>query len=417
MEGNKTLYRKVPKSRDELSILGFGTMRLPEKDGAIDDRKATALLRHAIDNGVNYIDTSWTYHKEQSETFLGDALADGYRDKVKIATKMPHWLIKNRSDMDRFLNIQLKKLCTDHIDYYLIHALTEGGWEKIKESGVREFLDTAKKDGRIRNTGFSFHDNTEVFKEIIDSYNWDICQIQYNFLDESFQAGTEGLKYAAEKGITVIVMEPLRGGNLVRNIPPEVSEVWNKSNVKKSPAEWGLRWIWNHPEVAVVLSGMNEISQIDENIQTASEAYPNSLTERELDTVKMAAEKYRKLMTIPCTGCKYCMPCPSGVDIPGCFELYNSINIFKGLGEYDAQYMYLIHHMGILGNRTSASLCTDCENCKKHCPQHIDIPNKMKDVEAQFERPITKLKATVMKLFMPFFKHISLLKNRQLSGN
>jgi predicted aldo/keto reductase-like oxidoreductase len=245
----------VPESGDELSILGFGAMRLPEKDGVIDNVKATALLRHAIDNGINYIDTSWTYHKEQSETFLGDALTNGYRKKVKIATKMPHWLVRNRQDMDRFLEIQLKKLRTDHIDYYLIHALTEDGWEKIKENGVCEFLDTAKKDGRIRNTGFSFHDNTEVFKEIIDSYDWDICQIQYNFLDESSQAGTEGLKYAAEKGIAVIVMEPLRGGNLVRNIPPEVSEIWNESDIKRTHAEWGFRWVWNHPEVTVVPPG------------------------------------------------------------------------------------------------------------------------------------------------------------------
>ena len=405
----------MPKNGDELSILGFGAMRLPEKDGAIDNGKAATLLHRAIDNGINYIDTSWTYHKEQSETFLGDALTGGYREKVRIATKMPHWLIKNRQDMDRFLGIQLKKLRTDHIDYYLIHALNKGGWEKIKENGVREFLNTAKEDGRIRNTGFSFHDNTEVFKDIIDSYEWDICQIQYNFLDVNTQAGTEGLKYAAEKGIAVIVMEPLRGGNLVRNIPPEVSEIWNESDVKRTPAEWGFRWVWNHPEVTVVLSGMNEISQVDENIRTASGAYPNSLNEKELDTVRRAAEKYRKLMIIPCTGCRYCMPCPAGVDIPGCFELYNSSNVFKGRGEYDAQYMYLIHHMGVLGDRTSASLCIDCGRCKKHCPQQIGIPEKMRDIEAQFEGPGTKFKVTVMKLFMPIFKHVSLLKNRQLS--
>ncbi len=407
----------MPKNGDKLSILGLGAMRLPEKDGTIDYEKATALLHHAIDNGINYIDTSWTYHKEQSETFVGNALAEGYREKVSLATKMPHWLIRNRKDMDRFLEIQLKKLRTDHIDYYLLHALNEGGWKKIKDIDVLEFLDTAKKDGRIKNAGFSFHNNEEVFKEIIDSYDWDICQIQYNFLDEDTQAGTEGLKYAVEKGIAVIVMEPLRGGNLVRNIPPEVSEIWNESNLKRTPAEWGLRWVWNHPEVTVVLSGMNEISQIDENIRTASEAYPNSLTKRELDTIQRVAENYRKLMIIPCTGCRYCMPCPAGVDIPGCFELYNNMNIFKSRDDYDPQYMYLIHHMGILGNRTSASLCINCGRCKEHCPQHIDIPKKMDEIEAQFERPVTKFKVRVMKLFMPFFRYISLLKNRQVSRN
>ncbi len=409
------LYRKVPKSGEELSILGFGAMRLPEKDGVINNEQATAVLRHAIDGGINYIDTAWPYHKEQSETFLGHALSDGYREKVKIATKMPHWLVRNREDMDRFLEIQLRKLHTDHIDYYLIHALTEGGWEKIKELGVREFLDTAKKDGRIRNAGFSFHDNVETFKEIIDSYDWDICQIQYNYLDEKNQAGTEGLRYAAEKGIAVIVMESLRGGNLVRNIPPEASEIWKESDIKRTPAAWGLQWIWNHPEVTVALSGMNEISQVDENIQTASEAYPNSMTEEELDAVKRVAEKYRELMTIPCTGCRYCMPCPAGVDIPGCFDLYNSMNIFRSRGEYDSQYMYLIYHMGVLGNRTSASLCRSCGKCMTHCPQHIDIPGKMNEVEAQFEKPLTKLMVPIMKFAMPISRRISLLKNRRRS--
>ncbi|HSD57126.1 MAG TPA: aldo/keto reductase, partial [Methanotrichaceae archaeon] len=260
--------------------------------------------------------------------------------------------------------------------------------------------------------GFSFHDNVETFKEIIDSYTWDICQIQYNYLDEKNQAGTEGLRYAAEKGIAVIVMESLRGGNLVRNVPSEVSEIWNESDVKRTPAAWGLRWIWNHPEVTVALSGMNDISQVDENIQTASEAYPNSLTEKELDAVRRAAEKYREIMTIPCTGCRYCMPCPAGVDIPGCFDLYNSANIFKDRGGYDSQYMYLIHHMGVLGNKTSASLCRNCGKCMKHCPQHIDIPGKMKEVEAQFERPMTKIMIPIMKFAMPISRRISLLKNR-----
>jgi predicted aldo/keto reductase-like oxidoreductase len=319
--------------------------------------------------------------------------------------------------MDKILQFQLNKLHTDYIDYYLIHSLTKGGWEKMKENGVLEFLDRAKNDGRIRNTGFSFHDNVELFKEIIDSYDWDICLIQYNYLDEHNQAGTEGLRYAVEKGIAVMVMEPLRGGNLARNATPEISDIWDEADVKRTPAEWALRWIWNHPEVTVVLSGMNDISQVDENILTASEAYPNSLNQKELDTVARVAEKYRDLMTIPCTGCNYCVPCPAGVDIPGCFELYNSREVFRGAGNDDTQYRYLLYQMGILGNRSSASLCINCGKCKEQCPQHIDIPVKMKEVETQFESPVIKLKATAMRHILPFFRQFSLFKNRQRNKN
>jgi predicted aldo/keto reductase-like oxidoreductase len=325
---------------------------------------------------------------------------------------MPHWFVKKQEDMDRFLEFQLSRLHTDHIDYYLIHSLTAGGWKKVKENGVLEFLDRAKKDGRIRNAGFSFHDNMEVFREIIDSYDWDICMIQYNFLDENHQAGTEGLRYVAQKGIAVAVMEPLRGGSLARNIPPEVEEIWNGADAQRTPAEWALRWVWNHPEVTVVLSGMSEISQVDVNIRTASEAYPDSLTEAELDTVRRVAEKYRSLMIIPCTGCGYCMPCPVGVDIPGCFDLYNSKEIFKGTSDHDIRYKYLIQQMGILGKESSASHCVNCGKCLEKCPQHINIPEHMKDVEARFEKPVTKLTARTMRLLLPVFRQFSLLKNR-----
>lgn len=406
------LYREVPKTGDKLSALGLGAMRLPEKNGKIDYEKASTLLHHAIDNGVNYIDTAWTYHNEKSEEFLGEALADGYREKVKLATKMPHWLAKNQDDMDKFLDIQLKRLNTDHIDYYLIHSLTEGGWRKIKENGVLKFLDRAKKDGRIKNAGFSFHDRIDVFKGIVDSYDWDMCLIQYNYLDEQHQAGTEGLKYAAERNIAVMVMEPLRGGNLARNVPPEVEEIWNEADTKRTPAEWAFRWLWNHTEVTVVLSGMNEISQLDENIQIASEAEPDSLTDKELELVSRVTEKYRNLMTIPCTGCNYCMPCPVGVDIPGCFDLYNSKQIFKGISDHDTQYRYLIHQMGILGKNSAASLCVNCGKCMEKCPQHINIPEKLAEVETQFETTKTKVTARLMGAFMPGFRQLTLLRNR-----
>ncbi|SFM78560.1 aldo/keto reductase [Methanolobus profundi] len=405
-------YREVPKTGDKLSALGLGAMRLPEKDGTIDHEKATALLHHAIDNGVNYVDTAWPYHNEKSEVFLGEALSGGYREKIRLATKMPHWLVKDQTDMDRFLEIQLKRLNTDHIDYYLIHSLTEGGWKKIRDKGVLEFLNRAKKDGRIKNVGFSFHDRAEVFQEIIGAYDWDMCLIQYNYLDENHQAGTQGLKYAAERNIAVMVMEPLRGGNLVRNVPPEIEDIWNEADVKRSPAEWAFRWVWNHPEVTVVLSGMNEMSQLDENIRTASEAEPDSLTEKERDIVHRVAEKYRDLMAVPCTGCNYCMPCPVGVDIPGCFDLYNSKRIFKGISDHDTQYRYLVHQMGVLGKNSSASLCVNCGKCKEKCPQQIDIPEKLKEVESQFESSRTKLTARIMRNFLPVIRQFSLLKNR-----
>ena len=255
----KMLYRKIQKSGDELSILGFGCMRLPLKeDGTIDEERARKQVHYAIDNGVNYVDTAWPYHMGNSEPFLGRALADGYREKVKLATKLPSWMVESREDMDKFLNAQLEKLNTDHIDYYLIHSLVGSLWDRVEKLGVADFLDKAKADGRIINAGFSFHGSGEDFRRIVDGYDWDFCQIQYNFLDEKNQAGTKGLEYAASKGLGVIIMEPLRGGNLARMVPPAIEEIWDEAKEKHTPAEWALRWVWNHPEVTVVLSGMNE---------------------------------------------------------------------------------------------------------------------------------------------------------------
>ena len=269
------LFRKVNKTGDHLSILGFGCMRLPQKrgkpgDGKIDTERAAQQIRYAIDRGVNYIDTAMTYHMGDSETFLSGALTDGYRGRVKLATKLPHWVVKNYEDMDLILNAQLCRLDTDHIDYYLIHALDNTSWKKIKELEVREFLDKAKTDGRIVNAGFSFHGDKESFKAIVDSYDWTFCQIQYNYLDEHNQAGTEGLKYAAAKNLGIIIMEPLRGGNLAGKLPPTVQALWDEANSSRTPAEWSLRWVWNHPEVTSVLSGMNKKYQIEENLILAS---------------------------------------------------------------------------------------------------------------------------------------------------
>ncbi|ADN35910.1 aldo/keto reductase [Methanolacinia petrolearia DSM 11571] len=382
------LYRTVPKNGDELSILGFGCMRLPvREDFSIDEERATEQVRYAIDHGVNYVDTAWPYHNGESEPFLGRALAGGYREKVKLATKLPSWLIETREDMDKYLNAQLEKLRTDHIDYYLVHALVGDLWDNVKNLGITDFLGKAKADGRIVNAGFSFHGAGEDFRRIVDSYDWDFCLIQYNFLDEKNQAGTAGLEYAAAKGLAVIVMEPLRGGNLTRTVPQVVKEIWNEAPVKRSPAEWALRWVWNHPGVTVVLSGMNDEENIRENLRIADEAYPDSLTEEELELVKRVEAKYRELLKVGCTGCQYCMPCPAGVNIPLCFEHYNNLNLADNPEE--EKFMYASRLGGILsvGEPEYASLCIECGQCLEKCPQHIDIPEVLKSVVEEMEGP------------------------------
>jgi hypothetical protein len=382
------LYRKMPENGDELSILGFGCMRLPTKaDGSIDEERGIKQVRYAIDHGVNYVDTAWPYHMGQSEPFVGRALAGGYRKKVNLATKLPSWLLETREDMDRYLDAQLGKLQTDHIDYYLVHALVGSLWDTVDKLGVADFLDRAKADGWIRRAGFSFHGAGTDFQRIVDAYDWDFCQIQYNFLDEKNQAGTAGLEYAASKGLGVIIMEPLRGGNLTRTVPPAVQKIWGESPVKRTPAEWALRWVWNHPEVTVVLSGMNDEAHIRENLRVAGEAYPGSLTKPELGLVHRVEQTYRELMKVACTGCRYCMPCPSGVNIPLCFEEYN--NLYLGDNPSVEKFMYAARVGGAvgLGEPEFASLCVQCGECREKCPQHIDIPAVLESVVAELEGP------------------------------
>ena len=384
------LYRRMKKSGDELSILGFGCMRLPQKKGSpgsgkIDEARATRQIHYAIEQGVNYFDTAMPYHMGASEPFLGRALANGYRDKVKLATKLPPWSVKARPDMDQLLKVQLENLKADHIDYYLVHALAQSSWEKMKNLGVLEFLDAARTDGRITNAGFSYHGDKATFKEIVDAYDWEFCQIQYNFLDQQNQAGTEGLKYAAAKDMGVVIMEPLRGGNLAGKVPPAVQAVWNEAEIKRSPVEWSLRWIWNHPEVTLVLSGMNQEDHIDENIRIAGEAYPESLSDRELALVERVEQTYRSLMKAGCTGCRYCMPCPAGVDIPTCFEVLNDSHMFGKSGS--AKLSYLTRVGGAMGGESGyASLCEHCGQCEDACPQHLPVQDLLKDVAEEFEK-------------------------------
>lgn len=393
------LYRKIKKNGDSLSILGFGAMRLPQKDQKIDEARATGQIRDAIDQGVNYVDTAWPYHAGESELFLGRALAGGYKDKVRLATKLPSWLIKAKGDMDRFLNAQLKKLNTSRIDYYLLHGLNRVLWDSLNSFNALEFLDKAKKDGRIVNAGFSFHGVSGDFQGIVDAYDWEFCQIQYNYLDTENQAGKKGLEYAASRGLGVIVMEPLRGGNLGRpSPPPAVQEVWDKAQRKRSPVEWALRWVWNHPEVTVVLSGMNEESHIAENITIAQNAYPDSLMEKELQLIEKAAQTYRKIMKVGCTGCGYCLPCPADVLIPGCFDIYNNMHMFNTTAE--APFMYVMRMGGSLtGKPGYASQCVQCGECLEKCPQQINIPAHLEKVAAELEGPhLAQLEQMVRKI-------------------
>ncbi len=379
------LYRSVPKNGDNLSILGFGAMRLAQKGEQIDEERATQQLRHAIDRGVNYVDSAWPYHAGECEPFLGRALSDGYRSKVKLATKLPSWLVKSREDMDFFLDAQLKRLNTDHLDYYLLHALNGHLWDTLDALNVIDFLTKAKTSGRILNAGFSFHGNLDDFKRIVDAYPWEICLIQYNYLDENNQAGKEGLRYAAAKEMGVFVMEPLRGGNLGRPVPPPAVDVlWKEAKQQRTPAEWALRWVWNHPEVTMVLSGMNEEAHIDQNIAIAENALPNSLAADELALVERVAKTYVDIMKISCTGCGYCQPCPEDVAIPTCFEIYNNLHMFGSKKE--APFSYVMRAGGIISGAPGyASQCVECGDCLEKCPQQLNIPELLEKVAQALE--------------------------------
>ncbi|MGB9928564.1 MAG: aldo/keto reductase [Methanosarcina sp.] len=372
------LYRRLGQTSEDVSILGFGTMRLPTirgDDSNVDEEKAIRMLQYAIDSGVNYIDTAYPYHGGMSEVVVGNALQNGYREKVYIATKLPSWLITSREDMDRYLNEQLERLKTDHIDFYLIHALNKDFWATVKKNGVFDFLNSALKDGRIRYTGFSFHDDITLFKEIVDSYSWDLCQIQYNFMDENFQAGKEGLMYAASKRLGVVIMEPLRGGYLVSTVPQDIQSVWDSAAIKRSPVEWSLRYLWNYPEITVVLSGMSDLSHVEDNVRLADKGMPNSLTEDENQLIAKVNKIYKSKMKVNCTGCQYCMPCPSGVNIPECFKFYNNAEMFDNVEGEKLQYENL---------EGKASNCTECGQCEEKCPQQSPIRDRLKEVVKTF---------------------------------
>jgi predicted aldo/keto reductase-like oxidoreductase len=377
------LFRTFGSTGEKISILGFGCMRLPIRDGKfdlIDEETASRMLHYAVDNGVNYADTAFPYHGTSfqqggmSEIFLGRALQNGYRDRINLATKLPSWLVKSRGDMDFYLDRQLERLQTDHIDFYLLHGLNAHEWINLRQLGVFEFLDAALADGRIRYAGFSFHDELSLFKEIVDAYDWSFCQIQYNFMDEYYQAGREGLEYAAARGLGVVVMEPLRGGSLTARIPEAAIKVWEQAEVRRSPAEWALRFVWNHPAVGVVLSGMTTMEHVLENCRIAGEAYPETLTESESALFEKVKEIYRSKTRVACTGCNYCMPCPQGVNIPGNFEFFNNAFMYDDLKGTRQRYNFL--KMG----KADAANCTQCGACEEKCPQKIKIRETLVEV-------------------------------------
>ena len=386
------LYRPFGRTGERVSVLGFGCMRLPVIGGRhdnIDVPLATKMLHYALDEGVNYVDTAYPYHSAAfdgrpgaSEGFLGDVLAQGYRDKTLVATKLPCWFVKARKDMDDLLEGQLQRLRTDHIDCYLLHGLGAAVFKRMAELGALEFLDRAKQQGKIRFAGFSFHDEGPAFAPIVDAYDWDFCQIQYNYMDLEYQAGEAGLAYAAERGLAVVVMEPLKGGRLAVKPPASLQAVWDAAPVKRTPAAWALRYVWNDPRVSLLLSGMSTMEQTVENVALAAEGYPASLSAAELATIDQAKEAYRARTVVDCTACQYCMPCPQGIDIPRMFSFLNDASLFGSVEEERRGYRMETGS----GHTAPASACAECEECLEKCPQQLDIPRELASVARTFEQ-------------------------------
>ena len=388
-------YRKDRKG-NELSILGYGCMRFTKKGTGIDIDKAEKELMTAYRAGVNYYDTAYIY--PGSEAAVGEIFErNQIRDKVNIATKLPQYLIGNRAALDRYFDEELKRLRTDHVDYYLMHHLTDVAmWEKLKKVGILDWIQEKKQSGAIRNIGFSYHGNTENFLKIVDDYDWDFCQIQYNYLDEVAQAGKAGLQAAAAKGLAVMIMEPLRGGKLVNMLPEAAKKAMQDSHRDWSPAEWGLRWLYNQPEVTVVLSGMNSVEMVEANCRTASEAQAGSLTEADFQTLEKVKAAIREKEKVGCTGCRYCMPCPKGVDIPGTFRCWNTMYT-ESKQEGRTQYMQTV---GLTKEPAFASQCIRCGKCEQHCPQSIPIRDKLQEADKDLRPLIYKVAIHAARAFM-----------------
>ncbi|MDF3000533.1 MAG: putative oxidoreductase of aldo/keto reductase family [Bacillota bacterium] len=375
-------YRTFMKTGERISLLGFGTMRLPIVDGdfsKIDEAEAIRMIRYAIDSGVNYVDTAYMYHNGFSEVVTGKALKDGYREKVFLADKMPVWFAKTEQDLEKIFDEQLKRLDVDCIDMYLVHNITGPIWDRAKKFNTLAFLERKKAEGKIKHIGFSFHDEYPLFEEVIKAYPWDFCQIQLNFMDADFQAGVKGLKLAGSMNIPVIIMEPLKGGKLTDKLPESIQAYWDQAPVKRTPAEWALRWVTDFPEVLTILSGMTTREQVEENIRIMNEAEPSSLSEKELEIVAKVSKEYNNLIQYSCTGCKYCMPCPVNVNIPETIGYYNDWFLFDGNPKISADFNMWI------SPKARPSLCVECKACEEHCPQQLPISEVMKKASAIFE--------------------------------
>lgn len=362
--------QKIKASRFGLGCMRFLRTKTDNGNEIIDEDLAIDLIRHAIDNGVNYIDTAYSY--EGSELVIGKALKDGYRDKVILATKLPTWEKYSYEDFRTVFNKQLERLQTDHIDTYLLHCLNRSNWDDVMSNNVLGFMDELYAEGKIKYRGFSFHGTVEVFKEIVDAYDWDMCQIQLNYLDQKSQAGLEGLRYAASKGISVVIMEPLKGG-MLSNVPDDIKSIMDESSAKRSPSEWGFRWLYDMPEVSVILSGINTADQLAENIMIFENSDTNVLTQDEKALIDKVIREYNTRLKVGCTGCKYCMPCPSGVAIPEIFKLYNDISLFGTTDLTKTLYSLIASGAG-----RDASRCVECGRCEALCPQGIEIIKNLK---------------------------------------
>ena len=387
-------YRK-DKYGNDISVLGFGCMRFRRSGGSIDMAEAERELLAAIDAGINYFDTAYIY--PGSEAVIGEIFArHQLREKVYIATKLPHYLIKSREGMERLFQEHLKRLKTDYIDYYLMHMLTDvQTWERLKKLGILDFLEEKKQSGAIRQIGFSYHGNSDMFCKLVDAYDWDFCQIQYNYMDEHTQAGRKGLQYAHAKGIPVIIMEPLRGGKLVNRLPQSAGAEFEKHPLKRTPAQWAFRWLWNQKEVTCVLSGMNSMEMLQDNVETASTTEIGELGREEEQMLSRVVAAINANMKVGCTGCGYCMPCPKGVDIPGAFAAYNRLaseGKFAGIKE---------HFMCSAARKdsTAVSNCIGCGKCEKHCPQGIPIRQELKNAGKALEGPVYKIARKVVEVF------------------
>jgi len=388
-------YRK-DKAGNDLSVLGFGCMRFTKKGNAIDLDKAESEIMAAYRAGVNYYDTAYIY--SGSETLLGTILKrNGIREKVNIATKLPQYMVSSLKGVEKTFREELTRLQTDYIDYYLMHMLTDiAQWIRLKEMGILDWIEEKKKAGEIRYIGFSYHGNSENFLKILEDYDWDFCQIQYNYLDENTQAGVTGLKAAAGKGIPVIIMEPLRGGKLVNMLPQEAKKLMRENERGWSPAAWAFRWLYNQPEVTVVLSGMNSLEMVEENLETADSARVGDFQELDLAMIAKVRELIRKGEKVGCTGCRYCMPCPKGVDIPGIFRCYNAMYTD---GKKDARFQFA-QTVGLTRKPAFATQCVGCGKCESHCPQSIPIREKLKEADRALRPLPYKIGINVARKFM-----------------